>query len=458
MSEVNKQIHFIGIGGNTVRNLALALKQRGYKITGSDTEISEPAKAGLAKAGILPEKEVWDTTKVNKDLDAVILGTDIAENNPELLKAKTLGLEIYSYPEYIYLQSLDKQRVVIAGSHGKSIITGMILHVLKYYKRQFDYLAEAELEGFENMISLSDDAPLIIIEGDEYLCSLTDRTPKFLKYHHHIGLMSGVAWDHINVYPTFDEYVKQFDAFADATPKAGTLIFCASDDVAAMICKKERDDVQLMEYKAHKNEIRNGHTFLLTDEGEVPFAVFGKHNMKNLSGAKAVCGKIGITDRMFYQAIQSFKGTANRAEVLAEGETSTIFKDFAHTPSKLKASTNAIKKQFEKRSLTAVLELNICSSLNKDFLDQYADSFKGADQPIVYYNTTAIEKRKLPPINEKDIKYAFNAPNLLVFTDSNALREYLLKNEWTNRNLLLISSENFGGLDLDELSKSIAKL
>jgi UDP-N-acetylmuramate: L-alanyl-gamma-D-glutamyl-meso-diaminopimelate ligase len=458
MSEGNKQIHFIAIGGSAMHNLALALKQKGYKITGSDDEISEPSRSRLSKAEILPEPQGCDTSKIHTGLDAVILGINTKEDNPELLKAKELGLNVYSYPEYIYLQSLDKQRVVIAGSHGKTTITGMILHVLQYHKRKFDYLIGAQMEDFETMVRLSDDAPVIIIEGDEYLCSSLDRTPKFLKYHHHIGLMSGVAWDHVNVYPTFDEYVKQFDAFADATPKAGTLIFCESDDIAAMICKKERDDVQLMEYKAHKNDIRNGQTYLLTDEGEVSVGVFGKHNMKNLSGAKAVCSKIGITDKMFYRAIQSFKGVANRLEVLAEGKTTTVFKDFAHAPTKLKATTNAVRKQFEKRSLTAVLELHTFSSLNKDFLDQYADSFKGADQPVVYYNLNTIARKNLAPINEKDIKDAFNLENLLVFTESNKLREYLMEAEWNNKNLLLMSSGDFDGLDLQNMANTIAKV
>jgi UDP-N-acetylmuramate: L-alanyl-gamma-D-glutamyl-meso-diaminopimelate ligase len=457
MSESKKKIHFIAIGGSAMHNLALALLDKGYEISGSDDEINEPSRSRLAKSGILPKSLGWNPSMITKDLDAVVLGMHAREDNPELLKAKELNLKIYSYPEYIYQHSLDKQRIVIAGSHGKTTITGMILHVLNYFHKKFDYLIGAQLEGFDRMVKLSEDAPIIIIEGDEYLTSSIDHTSKFLKYHHHIGLVSGVAWDHINVFPTFDEYVKQFDAFADATPKGGTLIFCESDDLAALICKKERDDVQRVEYKAHKSDIKNGETYLITDQGEIHVQVFGKHNMKNLSGAKAVCNKIGISDVMFYEAIKSFKGAANRLEVLEKGKKTSIFKDFAHAPSKLKATTNAVKKQFEDRKLVAVLELHTFSSLNIEFLSQYQDTFKNADEPIVYYDQHTIEHKKLNPISEADIKKAFNSPQLKVFTDSGLLKEYLMKCNWKNKNLLFMSSGNFGGLNLKELAKKIVE-
>jgi UDP-N-acetylmuramate: L-alanyl-gamma-D-glutamyl-meso-diaminopimelate ligase len=453
----NKKIHFIAIGGSAMHDLALALYEKGYQITGSDDAISPSSESKLAKAGILSGSMLWDPVKIHKDLNAVIVGTHVKPGNPELLKAKELELNIYSYPEYIFQQSLDKQRVVIAGSYGKTTITGMILHVMKYFNRKFDYFIGGRFEGFDTTVKLSGDAPIIIIEGDEYFSSSADRTPKFLKYHHHIGLVSGVAWNHINIFPTFDEYVKQFDAFADATPKAGTLIFCESDTVAAMVCKKERDDVSLIEYKAHKNDIKNEQTYLLTDDGEVAVEIFGKHNMKNLSGAKAVLSKIGITDKMFYEAIQTFKGAANRLEILAENKTTSIFKDFAHAPSELKATTNAVKKQFEKRSLTAVLELRTYGSLNKEFLSEYADSFKGADQPVVYYNLSNIQHGSMESVNERELKEAFNSSGLKVFTDNRKLKEYLLANTWDNKNLLLMSSGNFDGLDLKELANAVAK-
>ena len=454
MSEIHHKVHFIAIGGSAMHNLALALHEKGLSITGSDDEIFEPSRSRLEKAGILPATLGWFPEKITKELDAVILGMHARKDNPELQKAKELGLQIFSYPEYIYQQSLDKQRIVIGGSHGKTSITAMILHVLKYFKRDFDYMVGAQLEGFSTMVRLSN-APIIIIEGDEYLTSPIDLTPKFLHYHHHIGLISGVAWDHINVFPTFEEYVKQFDAFADSTPKGGILIYCDHDPVAAVIGSKEREDVQSIEYRAHKNEIVNGITYLVHGNKNYPLQIFGKHNMKNISAAKTVLQKLGISDNMFYEAIQTFKGAANRLEMLAQGKNTTVYKDFAHAPSKLKATTNAVKKQFSKRKLVAVLELHTFSSLNKNFLSQYKDTFKSADEPIVYYNPHTVEHKKLENISKEEVVEAFNNSKLQVFTDSAELKQHLMAKEWTKTNLLLMSSGNFDGINLKDLAKNI---
>jgi len=454
MSSSKLKIHFIAIGGSAMHNLALELHNQGYQVSGSDDELFEPSKSRLTKARILPPELGWFPEKITKDLDAVILGMHARANNPELLKAQELGIKIYSYPEYIYQQSVDKQRIVIAGSHGKTTITSMILHILKFHNRKFDYMVGALLEGFDTMVKLTEDAPIIIIEGDEYLTSPLDRTPKFLHYHHHIGLISGVAWDHINVYPTFDEYVKQFEIFADSTPKGGILIYSEQDDLATVICGKEREDVQRVEYKALKNEIRDGQTYLTTEKGDVHLQIFGKHNMRNLAGAKAVCAKIGITDDMFYEAVKSFKGASNRLEILEKGLNATVFKDFAHAPSKLKATTNAVKKQFPDRELIAVLELHTFSSLNKEFLSQYRDTFK-ADIPVVFFDQHTIEHKKLAPITEEDVKASFNNSDLKVFTDSGRLKEFLLNNNWKNKNLLLMSSGNFGGINIEEVAKEV---
>jgi UDP-N-acetylmuramate: L-alanyl-gamma-D-glutamyl-meso-diaminopimelate ligase len=378
------------------------------------------------------------------------------KDNPELLKAKELGIKIYSFPEYIYEQSKDKQRIVIGGSHGKTSITSMLLHVLRFHKRKCDYLVGAQLEGFDLMVKLTHDAPVIVIEGDEYLTSPLDLTPKFLHYHHHIGLISGIAWDHINVYPTFDDYVKQFELFADQTPKGGTLVFSENDDLATVIGRKEREDVARIEYKTHEHEIENGQTYLISSGKKYPVHVFGKHNMRNISGAKAICMKIGITEEMFYEAIQSFKGAANRLELLERNDKVSIYKDFAHAPSKLKATTNAVKKQFPTRDLVAVLELHTFSSLNKDFLSQYKETFKSADEPVVFFDPHTVEHKKLPDISKEDVKQAFAHPKLEVFTDKEQLRSFLLSKEWKNKNLLLMSSGNFGGINIKDLAKTIA--
>ncbi|MCU0430605.1 MAG: Mur ligase family protein [Cytophagaceae bacterium] len=457
MSQENtKRVHFIAIGGSAMHNLALALHQQGFHVTGSDDEINEPSRSRLAKAGLLPEQIGWFPEKINKDLSAVILGMHARIDNPELLKAQELGLPIYSYPEYLYKQSENKQRVVIAGSHGKTSITSMILHVLKFHQREFDYMVGAQLEGFDTMVKLSD-APVIVIEGDEYFASPLDRTPKFLHYKHHIGLISGIAWDHINVYPTFEEYVKQFEAFADASPKGSILLYSDNDDLAEYICEKERDDVTSIEYPAHKHEIIDGTTYLTSEFGRVPLQIFGKHNMRNISGAKLVCSKLGITDEMFYQAIRTFKGAANRLEVLNKNYSTIIFKDFAHAPSKVKATTNAVKKQYERKDLVAVLELHTFSSLTKEFLVQYKDCFKSADVPVVYFNPETIKHKKLQEINNKDVTEAFACDNLHVFTSSADLENYLKNIDWNGKNLLLMSSGNFGGIDLKALAKELVE-
>lgn len=448
------KIHFIAIGGSVMHSLALALHQMGVIVTGSDDMIFEPSKSRLTSNGLLPEDVGWKPDRVHKGLDAVILGMHAKGDNPELARARELKVPVYSYPDFIYQQSINKQRIVIAGSHGKTTITSMIIHVLNYWNRSFDYVVGAQLEGFENTVKLSDD-PIIIIEGDEYLTSTLDKTPKFLKYQHHIGLVSGVAWDHINVFPTIDEYVKQFDLFADATPKGGSLIYCEEDDLTTVICGKQRTDVASTPYQEHSSIIDNEHTFLQTDNGPVAVQVFGRHNMQNFSGAKSVLLEIGITEEQFYKAIPSFKGARNRLELVKKNGHTAIFKDYAHAPSKLAATTKALKEQFQDRLLVACIELHTYSSLNKKFLSQYSDSFKSADQPIVYYNPQIIAHKNLEPITKNEIKAAFNRKDLLVFDDINELEHFLLKQNWEGKNLLMMSSGNYHNLSIKVLSDAI---
>jgi UDP-N-acetylmuramate: L-alanyl-gamma-D-glutamyl-meso-diaminopimelate ligase len=439
-----------------MHNLAIALHHKGYKVTGSDDEIVEPSKGRLQQLGLLPEEIGWFPQKIHSGLQAVILGMHARIDNPELLKAQELGIRIYSYPEYIFSQCEDKQRVVIAGSHGKTSITSMILHVLKFHDRKFDYVVGARLEGFETTVKLTETAPVVIIEGDEYLSSPLDRRPKFLHYRHHIGLISGIAWDHINVYPTFEAYVRQFEEFADITPKSGTLVYDETDDLVSVICRKERDDVSSTEYNIHPHVIKHGQTLLLTTDGEeIPVRVFGEHNMKNINGARTVCNKIGISDQRFYDAIQSFTGAANRLELLGQNANTIVYKDFAHAPSKLEATTHAVKQQFPERQLIACLELHTFSSLNKNFLGQYRDTFNDADLSIVYYNPHTLEHKRLENLSEAEVQKAFNNPKLQVFTDSQALFRFLLQQNWQMKNLLLMSSGNFNGTDLKALAAQV---
>ncbi len=449
-----QKVHFIAIGGSVMHNLAIALKQKGFHVTGSDDHIYEPSSSKLQKHGLLPEELGWYPEKITEDLEAVILGMHAREDNPELKKAIELNIKIYSYPEYIYHQSKDKQRVVVAGSHGKTTITSMLIHVLKYYNREIDYLVGAALEGFDNMVKLSD-APIIIIEGDEYFSSPLDKSPKFLRYNHHVGLISGIAWDHVNVFPTYEEYVKQFDIFADLTPKAGNLIYCEEDAMATVICSKERKDVNTMEYKLPEHTIENGTTILLHDGEHFPLQIFGKHNLLNIGAATKVLSRMGLNSKQVYEAMKTFSGAANRLQKIASSENMSIYKDFAHAPSKVEATVSAVKEQYPDRKLIAVLELYTFSSLTKKFLNQYQHTLSPVDVPIVYFNPETIKQKKLELFTKEDIKKAFGHNDLLVFDDKTDLQEFLLNIDSKDVNLLMMSSGNFDGLEMTALSEKI---
>ena len=440
-----------------MHNLAIDLHNRGFKITGSDDEIYEPSRTLLAEKGILPVEMGWFPEKITTDLSCIILGMHARVDNPELAKAQELGIKIYSYPEFIYSQSLHKQRVVIAGSHGKTSITSIILHVLKFHNRKFDYMVGARIEGFETMAKLSD-APVIVIEGDEYLSSPIDRQPKFLHYHPHVMLMSGIAWDHVNVYPNFNDYVHQFELLANDLPKAGSFIYDETDELVNKIGSVERLGIKRFPYKALPNRIKDGKTFLiLPNKQELEISIFGEHNVKNLNGARLVLAQIGIDDDEFYAAIPSFKGAAKRLELVGKNDNTVIYKDFAHAPSKVEATTKAVKAQFPDRQLVACLELHTFSSLNKDFLGEYANKLNAADVPVVYFSPKTLEHKKLPAITPEDIKVHFNNPNLNVFTDNDSLKDFLLAQRWRSSNLLMMSSGTFNGLDFNELAKLILK-
>ncbi|MBC6989493.1 UDP-N-acetylmuramate--L-alanine ligase [Hymenobacter sp. BT491] len=453
-----QRLHLIAVGGSIMHNLALALHRRGAEVTGSDDEIFEPARGRLAAAGLLPAQEGWDPSNVTADLDAVIVGMHARADNPELLRAQELGLRVYSFPEFIYEASKDKQRIVIGGSHGKTSITSLILHVLRHHKREFDYAVGAQLEGFDLMVKLTEDAPIIIIEGDEYLSSPIDRRPKFHLYQHHIGVISGISWDHINVFPTEDDYREQFKIFADMTPKAGALIYDQDDEQVQLVTVPTNPDVEYIGYGPHEHIIRNGKTFLLTKKDEeVPVQVFGEHNLRNISAAKEVCKQLGIKGRDFYEAITTFKGAARRLELVRAGDNSLVYKDFAHAPSKLKATATAFKQQYPQRKLVACLELHTFSSLNPAFLPQYAHTFDAPDVAVVYFNPHVLEHKRLPPLAPEQVAAAFERPDLQVFTDSKALAAFLQEQNWHNANLLMMSSGTFDGLDLAQLAAEVTK-
>jgi UDP-N-acetylmuramate: L-alanyl-gamma-D-glutamyl-meso-diaminopimelate ligase len=438
-----------------MHQLALALQRQGFEVSGSDDEIYEPAKSALHAAGLLPRNLGWSEENIHAGLDLVIMGMHAKADNVEYLKAKALNIKIYSYPEYVYETAEHKQRIVIAGSHGKTTVTSMIMHVLKYHNRKFDYLVGAKVPGFDYSVQLSHDAPIIVLEGDEYLASAVTREPKFLLYKHHIGVVTGVAWDHMNVFASEHNYVRQFDHFADNTPKGGILIFNEDDAIASVICRKEREDVTPIEYTAHPAEIIDGETYILHDGKKLKMHIFGQHNMQNVSAAKNVCLKIGITEEMFYEAIPHFKGASNRLEMVAKNDATTVFKDFAHAPSKLAASIQAVKQQFPGRKLIAVLELHTFSSLNRDFLPQYAGTMDMADQALVYINPDVVKHKNIAPFSAEELQNAYKRSDLKFFEDASALEQYISSQDFTNTNLLLMSSGNFGGMDIARLSAQI---
>jgi len=451
------RIHLIAIGGSAMHNLALALHSKGYTVTGSDDEIFEPSKSRLAQKGLLPDTIGWDANRITSDIDAVILGMHARSDNPELIKAQELGLKIYSYPEYIFEQTKNKTRVVIGGSHGKTTITSMILHVLKNCNINCDFLVGAQLEGFETMVKLSHDAPIAVIEGDEYLASPIDRRPKFHLYHPNIAVISGIAWDHINVFPTFENYVEQFEKFIELIEPKGTLIYCKNDDIlVATVNKSKNDKIEKIAYGIPKHSIENEITYIYDkNEKKIPLKIFGNHNLMNLEAARIVCKTLGVTDDAFYNSIQTFKGAAKRLEFVAGNNHFAVYKDFAHSPSKLKATTNAVKQQFPDRKIIACMELHTFSSLNENFLTEYNGSMESADEAIVYFNPHTIAHKKLKPISEQQVKDAFNHQNLKVFTKSAELIDYLEHKSWNNAILLLMSSGNFDGIDLNKFGEEL---
>ncbi len=450
-----KKVHFIAIGGSAMHNLAIALKLKNYHVTGSDDEIFNPSKGRLEKYGLLPSKIGWDVANISSELDAVIVGMHARANNPELLKAQELGLKIYSYPEYIYEQTKDKTRVVIGGSHGKTSITSMILHVLNYLGIDHDYMVGAQLEGFECMVKLSKDAKIAVLEGDEYLSSPIDRRPKFHLYQPNIALLSGIAWDHINVFPTFENYVEQFETFINKIETNGSIVYFEGDQNVKAVSEKARPDVSQIPYSTPKYSISNGITSVEIEGQQYPLEIFGEHNLQNLNGAQLVCKALGVSTQDFYTAIQSFKGASKRLELVKRTSSFAMYKDFAHSPSKLKATTKAVKDQFGDRTLIACMELHTFSSLNKEFLAQYNGAMATADKAFVYFSPKTLAHKKLAAITPEEVKAAFGTENVTVYTESETLINDLKAMSWEDKNLLMMSSGNFNGVDFNVLAEEL---
>ncbi len=453
-----KKVHFIAIGGAAMHNLALALNSKeGYQITGSDDEIFDPSRSRLEKAGLLPSEYGWFPEKITTDLDAIILGMHAREDNPELVKAKELGIKVYSFPEYLYEQTKDKTRVVIGGSHGKTSTTAMILFVLKRLGIATDFMVGAQIEGFDNMVSLSHEAKIAVFEGDEYLTSPIDLRPKFHLYRPHIGLVTGIAWDHINVFPTFDNYVEQFRIYSNLIEPNGKFIYYKGDENLCDIAGKVRADVEALPYDTPSYEVVDGKTVVSCEGEKVTLQIFGEHNLQNMMGAWAVCAQLGITAKDFFASMAEFGGAANRLQKVAENTTSVAYKDFAHSPSKLKATVSAVKKQFPNRKLVACMELHTFSSLTKEFLPQYDGAMAEADTAFVYFSPEVIKHKKLSEINTDEVAAAFGGKNLEVYTDTQALQAKLRSIDYTNKNLLLMTSGNFSGVNLVDFANELIK-
>lgn len=450
-----KNVHFIAIGGSAMHNLAIALKLKNYNVTGSDDEIFNPSKGRLEKYGLLPSKIGWNVNNISSEIDEVIVGMHARADNPELLKAQKLGLKIYSYPEYIYEQTKEKTRVVIGGSHGKTSITSMILHVLNHLGINHDYMVGAQLEGFECMVKLTKDAEIAVLEGDEYLSSPIDRRPKFHLYQPNIALLSGIAWDHINVFPTFENYVEQFEIFINKIEPKGSIVYFEGDKNVASVSKNARPDIAQKPYHTPEYSIKNGITSVMIGGEKYPLEIFGEHNLQNLKGAQLVCNQLQVSTPDFYKAIQSFKGASKRLELVKRTTDFAMYKDFAHSPSKLKATTKAVKDQFKDRTLIACMELHTFSSLNKEFLDQYNGAMSTADKAFVYFSPKTLAHKKLATITPKEVKEAFGTENVTVYTESEVLIDDLKAINWKNKNLLMMSSGNFNGVDFNQLAEEL---
>ncbi len=448
------KIHFIAIGGSAMHNLAIALSNNGNDVTGSDDEVFEPSLSRLDNVGLLPENYGWYPENISKNIDAVILGMHARPDNPELLQAQKLGLKIYSYPEFLYYHSKNKKRVVIGGSHGKTTITAMIMHILRKLNYDFDYLVGSKIKDFDVMVRLSDKAPLMIFEGDEYLSSPIDLRPKFHWYHPDIALLSGIAWDHINVFPTVENYIEQFKIFISLINKNGSLIYFNGDKQLSELMPV-KDGINTIPYGVHSYKVADGVSYLITPFGDVELRVFGKHNMMNINGAKLVCNRLGISDADFYDNIKSFEGTANRLELVLKNDNNRLFKDFAHAPSKVKATVNAVNEQFSIMNFVACLELHTFSSLNKKFIDEYLHTLDLPDFACVYFNKHTLAMKQLPELSKIDVVNAFGRKDLQVFTDSQEMIKWLDSVKKQNTVFLMMSSGNFNGINFIDVATKL---
>ena len=451
---MTQKVHFIAIGGSAMHNLAIALSRKGYLVTGSDDEIFEPSASRLKNQGIYPKKIGWNENNITSDLQAVILGMHARNDNPELIKAKELGIPIYSYPEYLYQQSLNKKRIVIGGSHGKTTITSMILHVVSKLNLDVDYMVGAQLDGYDCMVKLTESASYMILEGDEYLSSPIDKRPKFHLYKPHAALISGIAWDHINVFPTFENYVEQFKIFCECIEPNGTLVYNTEDVEVRKLGEEFTDKLNCESYQTPNYKVNANGTDVEYDGNWYSLHIFGAHNLQNLIGAMTLSKEIGITPDQFLTAMSDFKGAGKRLQKVVESSSFVMFKDFAHSPSKLMATTKAVKEQYPDRELVACMELHTFSSLKKEFLPHYENTMEKADHALVYFNPHVVEHKKLKPISVSQVKTAFGG-DVSVVNETKEVLKFIKSFDFNNKVLLMMSSGTFDGIDYEVLGKEL---
>jgi UDP-N-acetylmuramate: L-alanyl-gamma-D-glutamyl-meso-diaminopimelate ligase len=451
------KVHFISIGGSVMHQLAIALKRKGYVVTGTDDEVFEPAKTNLAAENLLPETIGWQPELIRSYIDAIILGMHAKLDNPELEKAKALGLKIYSFPEYIYQESINKKRIVVGGSHGKTTTTSMIMHVLKKLHKDFDYLVGARLEGFDQSVNITN-APVIVCEGDEYPASAIEKKPKFHFLFPHIAILTGIAWDHINVFPTFDFYLEQFIIFINKIEKDGLLIYNETDEtLKKLVEENRRSDIRYQPYSIPTHQINQGKTTINIEGNEGAIKVFGNHNLLNLTAAYYACNAIGVDAAAFVRTIGDFTGAAKRLELMASNNETNIYRDFAHAPSKVKATIDAVKQQYPNRKLIGILELHTFSSLNENFMNEYNGALDKADVAVVFYSKHALELKRMPDLPKEKVIAGFNKAVLVVLNDKEALWQFMQEQNYTDANLVLMSSGNYDGLDMVSFAESITK-
>lgn len=449
------KVHFISIGGSVMHQLAIALKRKGYQVTGSDDELFEPSRTNLEKEGILPQQLGWNPAAITSDLDAIILGMHAKNDNPEIEKARQLQLPIYSFPEYIYNESRQKTRVAIGGSHGKTTTTSMIMHVLKIAQKKFDYLVGAKLDGFDQSVNITD-APVIICEADEYPASAIEKRPKFHFLFPHIAVLTGIAWDHINVFPTYEYYLEQFSIFIGKIETGGVLIYNNTDnELEKIINSSKRKDIIYQPYSVPQNSIENGKTTVIMDDATAQLKVFGNHNLLNLNAAWLVCRQLGVSVATFINGISTFTGASKRLEIMAENESTIVYRDFAHAPSKVTATIEAVKQQYPNRQLIAVLELHTYSSLNREFMAEYKGALDKADKAVVFYSKHALELKRMPELPKEIVVQGFAKKGLEVITDKDELDKWLQSQPFENANIVLMSSGNYDGLDIGKFAESV---